>query len=85
MPVQKENKKKVRDKSNDMIKTAITAIAEQNGVNSQAIAAAQQAVQLAMGNSGNSTPQPMGGGSARNRSVASRLQSSLNLLGGILR
>ena len=78
-------KKKVRDKSNDMIKTAITAIAEQNGVNSQAIAAAQQAVQLAMGNSGNSTPQPMGGGSARNRSVASRLQSSLNLLGGILR
>ena len=78
-------KKKVRDKSQDMIKTAITAIAEQNGLNSQAIAAAQQAVQLAMGNSGNSTPQPVGGGSARNRSVASRLQSSLNLLGGILR
>ena len=70
-----------------MIKTVVSAIAEQNGVNSQAIAAATQAIQVAIGENANSNVPIVAGGSSsmRSRSVASSLGSSLNLLRGILR
>ena len=70
-----------------MIKTVVSAIAEQNGVNSQAIAAATQAIQVAIGENANANVPIVAGGSSsmRSRSVASSLGSNLNLLRGILR
>ena len=80
-------RKKVTDKSQAMIKTVVSAIAEQNGVNSQAIAAATQAIQVAIGENANANVPIVAGGSSsmRSRSVASSLGSNLNLLRGILR
>ncbi len=75
----------ITEKSQQMIQTALSAIAQQNGVNSQAILAAKQAVQVAMSSSNNNQPMMVGGGSSPTKSIASTLQSTLNPLRGILK
>ena len=92
-------RREVTSRSQEMIQTALATIAQQNGVNSQAIQQAQMAVQAAM----SQTPKtPMvvgtggraggfggggsaGGGSGGGKSTASKLSSSLNTLRGILK
>tara|TARA_R100000030_G_scaffold2091_4_gene1743 strand:+ start:6787 stop:9402 length:2616 start_codon:yes stop_codon:yes gene_type:complete len=93
-------RREVTSRSQEMIQTALATIAQQNGVNSQAIQQAQMAIQAAM----SQTPKtPMvvgaggraggfgGGGSAGSgsggggKSTASKLSSSLNTLRGILK
>ena len=70
-----------------MIKEVMAAVAQQNGVNSQAIQAAQQAISsIAGASSGGGTPQMIstsGGGSVS--TIANALQSTLNPLRGLLR
>ena len=71
-----------------MIKEVMAAVAQQNGVNSQAIQAAQQALaQVASASSGGGQPQMIssGGGGSNSGSIASILQSTLNPLRGLLR
>jgi len=75
----------ITEKSQQMIQTALSAIAQQNGVNSQAIQAAKQAVQVVMSSSNNNQPMMVGGGSSPTKSIASTLQSTLNPLRGILK
>ena len=75
----------ITEKSQSMIQTALAAIAQQNGVNSQAVKAAQTAVQMAMEQSNNQPMMVGGGGSAPQKSIASSLSSSLNPLRGILK
>ena len=75
----------ITEKSQSMIQTALAAIAQQNGVNSQAVKAAQTAVQMAMEQSNNQPMMVGGGGSAPQKSIASTLSSSLNPLRGILK
>ena len=79
-----EARRQVTERSQQLIQTALTAIAQQNGVNSQAIQAAQRAVQIAMSQE---PQQPMlvGGGSTSTKSTASTLMSTLNPLKGILK
>ncbi len=70
-----------------MIKEVMAAVAQQNGVNSQAIQAAQQALaQVASASRGGGQPQliSQGGGGSNIGSIASTLQSTLNPLRGIL-
>ena len=78
-------RRQITEKSQEMIQTALSAIAQQNGVNSQAIQAAQTAVQMAMSQSSNQPMMVGGGGSAPQKSIASTLSSSLNPLKGILK
>ena len=78
-------RQQITERSQSMIQTALAAIAQQNGVNSQAIRAAQTAVQMAMGQSNNQPQLVGGGGSAPQKSVASTLSSTLNPLRGILK
>ena len=72
-----------------MIKEVMAAVAQQNGVNSQAIQAAQQAIaSIASQSAGGGTPQMIsqsGGGGGSVSSIASALQSTLNPLRGLLR
>ena len=75
----------ITERSQQMIQTALSAIAQQNGVNSQAIQAAKQAVQVVMSSSNNNQPMMVGGGSSPTKSIASTLQSTLNPLRGILK
>jgi hypothetical protein len=75
----------ITEKSQSMIQTALAAIAQQNGVNSQAVKAAQAAVHMAMEQSNNQPMMVGGGGSAPQKSIASTLSSSLNPLRGILK
>ena len=75
----------ITEKSQSMIQTALAAIAQQNGVNSQAVKAAQTAVQMAMEQSNNQPMMVGGGGSAPQKSIASTLSSTLNPLRGILK
>ena len=78
-------RRQITEKSQSMIQTALAAIAQQNGVNSQAVKAAQTAVQMAMEQSNNQPMMVGGGGSAPQKSIASTLSSSLNPLRGILK
>jgi spore germination cell wall hydrolase CwlJ-like protein len=75
----------ITEKSQSMIQTALAAIAQQNGVNSQAVKAAQAAVHMAMEQSNNQPMMVGGGGSAPQKSIASTLSSTLNPLRGILK
>ena len=85
-------RRQITEKSQEMVQSALAAIAQQNGVNSQAIQAAQTAVQMAMSQASN---QPMvlsggaGGGSGGpggvGKTIAAGLASSLNPLKGILK
>ena len=80
-------RQQVTEKSQEMIKEVMAAVAQQNGVNSQAIQAAQQAISsIAGASSGGGTPQMIstsGGGSVS--TIANALQSTLNPLRGLLR
>ena len=82
-------RRQVTERSQEMIKEVMAAVAQQNGVNSQAIQAAQQALsQVASAAGGGGQPQLIstGGGSGSNLgSIASTLQSTLNPLRGLLR
>ena len=78
-------RRQITEKSQSMIQTALAAIAQQNGVNSQAVKAAQTAVQMAMEQSNNQPMMVGGGGSAPQKSIASTLSSTLNPLRGILK
>jgi len=75
----------ITEKSQQMIQSALAAVAQQNGVNSQAIQAAKQAVQSAMAQGSSNQPILIGGGSNPKKSIASDLQSTLNPLRGILK
>ena len=70
-----------------MIKEVMAAVAQQNGVNSQAIQAAHQALsQVASASRGGGQPQLVSSGGGSNiGSIASTLQSTLNPLRGLLR
>jgi len=81
-------RRQVSERSQEMIKEVMAAVAQQNGVNSQAIQAAQQALsQVASASSGGGQPQLIstGGGGSNLGSIASTLQSTLNPLRGLLR
>ena len=81
-------RRQVAERSQEMIKEVMAAVAQQNGVNSQAIQAAQQALsQVASAASGGGQPQliSQGGGGSNSGSIASILQSTLNPLRGLLR
>ncbi len=82
-------RQQVTEKSQEMIKEVMAAVAQQNGVNSQAIQAAQQAIaSIASQSAGGGTPQMIsqsGGGGGSVSSIASALQSTLNPLRGLLR
>ena len=81
-------RRQVTERSQEMIKEVMAAVAQQNGVNSQAIQAAQQALsQVASAASGGGQPQliSQGGGGSNIGSIASTLQSTLNPLRGLLR
>ena len=81
-------RRQVTERSQEMIKEVMAAVAQQNGVNSQAIQAAQQALaQVAGASRGGGQPQLIstGGGGSNIGSIASTLQSTLNPLRGLLR
>ena len=81
-------RRQVTERSQEMIKEVMAAVAQQNGVNSQAIQAAQQALaQVAGASRGGGQPQLIstGGGGSNTGSIASILQSNLNPLRGLLR
>ena len=81
-------RQQVTEKSQEMIKEVMAAVAQQNGVNSQAIQAAQQAISsMASQSAGGGTPQMIstGGGGGGGSSIASTLNSTLNPLRGLLR
>jgi len=81
-------RRQVSERSQEMIKEVMAAVAQQNGVNSQAIQAAQQALaQVASASRGGGQPQLIstGGGGSNTGSIASILQSNLNPLRGLLR
>ena len=68
-----------------MIQSVMTSVAMQNGVNSQAIQSANAAIQVAM-NQTPQQPQLVGGsGTSSSGSIASKLMSTLNPLGRILK
>ena len=76
----------VAERSQEMIKEVMAAVAQQNGVNSQAIQAAHQALASVAGQTqaGNPTVISGGGGSSAG-SIASTLQSSWNNMRGLVR
>ena len=80
-------RRQVAERSQEMIKEVMAAVAQQNGVNSQAIQAAQQALaQVASASRGGGQPQLISSGGGSNiGSIASTLQSTLNPLRGLLR
>ena len=81
-------RRQVAERSQEMIKEVMAAVAQQNGVNSQAIQAAQQAISsMASQSAGGGTPQMIssGGGGGGGSSIASTLNSTLNPLRGLLR
>ncbi len=79
-------RRQVAERSQEMIKEVMAAVAQQNGVNSQAIQAAHQAIASVAGQSqaGNPTVISGGGGSSAG-SIASTLQSGWNNLRGLVR
>ena len=79
-------RRQVAERSQEMIKEVMAAVAQQNGVNSQAIQAAHQALASVAGQTqaGNPTVISGGGGSSAG-SIASTLQSSWNNMRGLVR
>ena len=78
-------RQQVTEKSQEMIKEVMAAVAQQNGVNSQAIQAAQQALASVAGQTGAGNPTMIPSSSSGIGSIASTLQSTLNPLRGLLR
>ena len=80
-------RRQVTERSQEMIREVMSAVAQQNGVNSQAIQAAQQAIASVAAQSGGNSSQLIPSGTAGNAtgSIASTLQSTLNPLRGLIR
>ena len=68
-----------------MIKEVMAAVAQQNGVNSQAIQAAHQALASVAGQTGGGQPQLIPSSSSSAGSIASTLQSGWNSMRGLVR
>ncbi|ADO99091.1 WLM domain-containing protein [Prochlorococcus phage P-SSM7] len=78
-------RRQISERSQEMIKEVMAAVAQQNGVNSQAIQAANTALAAVAGQTGGGQPQMIPSGSGGVGSIASTLQSTLNPLRGLLR
>jgi len=78
-------RRQIAERSQEMIKEVMAAVAQQNGVNSQAIQAAHQALASVAGQTGGNQPQLIPSSSSSAGSIASTLQSSLNPMRGLLR
>ena len=78
-------RQQITERSQEMIKEVMSAVAQQNGVNSQAILAAQQALASIAGQTGGNQPQMIPSSSSGLGSIASTLQSTLNPLRGLIR
>ena len=82
-----EAQRTVKEKSSTLLNTAIDAIAQQNGMNASAIAAAKQAITQVMAK-GSPSPKLMptggGGGSSTRKGSASSFNSMANTLRGLL-
>ena len=82
-----EAQRTVKEKSSTLLNTAIDAIAQQNGMNANAIAAAKQAITQVMAK-GSPSPKLMptggGGGSSTRKGSASSFNSMANTLRGLL-
>ena len=78
-------RRQVTERSQEMIKEVMAAVAAQNGVNSQAIQAANTALASVAGQTGGGQPQMIPSSSGGKGSIASTLQSYLNPLRGLLR
>ena len=78
-------RRQVAERSQEMIKEVMAAVAQQNGVNSQAIQAAQQALASVAGQTGAGNPTMIPSSSSGIGSIASTLQSTLNPLRGLVR
>tara|TARA_B100001113_G_scaffold37331_1_gene26528 strand:- start:1868 stop:4483 length:2616 start_codon:yes stop_codon:yes gene_type:complete len=80
-------RKQLIERSQEMIREVMAAVAQQNGVNTQAIQSAQQALAVVAGqaNSGGSQFLNTGSGGTSSTTIASSLQSVLNPLRGIIR
>ena len=79
-------RRQVTERSQEMIKEVMAAVAQQNGGNSQAIQQAQTALASVAGQvSGGGQPQMIPSSSSAVGSIASTLQSTLNPLRGLLR
>ena len=82
-----EAQRTVKEKSSSLLNTAIEAIAQQNGMNASAIAAAKQAITQVMAK-GSPSPKLMptggGGGSSTRKGSASSFNSMANTLRGLL-
>ena len=78
-------RRQVAERSQEMIKEVMAAVAQQNGVNSQAIQAAHQALAAVAGQTGGNQPQLIPSSSGGVGSIASTLQSGWNNLRGLVR
>ncbi len=78
-------RRQVTERSQEMIKQVMSAVAAQNGVNSQAIQAAHVALASVAGQAGGQPQMMSSGSSSGPGSIASTLQSTLNPLRGLLR
>ena len=78
-------RRQVAERSQEMIKEVMAAVAQQNGANSQAIQAAHQAISSVAGQSQAGNPTVIPGGSRGVGSIASTLQSGWNTMGGLVR
>ena len=78
-------RQQVTEKSQEMIKEVMAAVAQQNGVNSQAIQAAHQALASVAGQTGGGQPQLIPSSSSSAGSIASTLQSGWNSMRGLIR
>jgi len=78
-------RRQVAERSQEMIKEVMAAVAHQNGVNTQAIQAAQTALASVAGQTGGGNPTLLPSSSGGVGSIASTLQSNLNPLRGLVR
>ena len=78
-------RRQVTERSQEMIKEVMSAVAAQNGVNSQAIQAAHTALASVAGQAGGGSPTMIPSSSGGAGSIASTLNSTLNPLRGLLR
>ena len=78
-------RRQVAERSQEMIKEVMAAVAQQNGVNSQAIQAAHQALASVAGQTGGGQPQLIPSSSSSAGSIASTLQSGWNSMRGLVR
>ena len=78
-------RRQVAERSQEMIKEVMAAVAQQNGVNSQAIQAAHQALASVAGQTGAGNPTLIPSSSSSAGSIASTLQSGWNNMRGLIR